>query len=87
MEKKLKGKIKKGMKIGAAIGFGFGVTLSLAAKPDDMGNLEFMLRASGATAGCTAICSMGGAAMSAFLYYKEKVFDYIDRRFSENYKN
>ncbi|MDP3027301.1 MAG: hypothetical protein Q8N63_06330 [Nanoarchaeota archaeon] len=87
MVRELKEKIKKGAKIGAAVGFGLGVVLSAALKPDDMGNLEFMLRASGVTVGSTAISSLGGAAISTIVHYKYKTLDYIHKRFSGDYVN
>lgn len=83
----LKEKIKKGVKIGAAVGFGLGIALSAALKPDDMSNLEFILKASGVTAGSTVVGSLGGAVISTILYYKYKTLEYIDKRFSANYAN
>ena len=76
----LKEKIKTGIKIGAAIGLGFGVVFSVAAKPDEMGNLEFMLRGLGTTASSTAISSLSGAVISTMVHYKHKTLDYIHNK-------
>lgn len=82
MVEELKSKIKNGIKIGVAVGFGLGVALSVVAKPDEMGNLEFILRGSGTTVGSTAIGSLGGAVISTILYYKHKC---VYGRSSKNY--